>query len=100
MLKPDSTAMPALATTVVVPLSLAPGVPVPLSIATVTDAPDPVTVFPKASCTATRTAGVSALPACAVLGCPVKTSRAAALGVMLNAVLVAAVSPLAVAVSV
>src|SRR5436190_713175 len=59
-----------------------------------------VTVLPWASWTATCTAGVIAAPAAAVLGCTVKTSFAAAPALMLNAVLVALVRPVADAISV
>src|SRR5205809_700430 len=59
-----------------------------------------VTVLPWASWTATCTAGVLAAPATASLGCTVKTSFAAAPALMLNALLVAAVRPVADAVSV
>src|SRR5439155_900172 len=53
-----------------------------------------------ASWTAGWTGGVNAAPATAVLGCTVKASFAAAPTVMLNALLVAPVRPVADAVSV
>ena len=59
-----------------------------------------VTVLPWASWTATCTAGVIAAPAAAVLGCTVKTSFAAAPALIVNALLVAPVRPVADAVSV
>src|SRR2546428_758423 len=59
-----------------------------------------VTVLPWASWTATCTAGVIAAPAAALPGCTVKTSFAAAPTLMLNALLVAPVRPVADAVSV
>src|SRR2546422_968724 len=58
-----------------------------------------VTVLPWASWTATCTAGVIAAPAAVLLGCTVKTSFIAA-PLMLNALLVAPVRPVADAVSV
>src|SRR2546429_7286542 len=54
-----------------------------------------VTMLPWASWTATCTAGVIAPPAAALLGCTVKTSFAAAPTPMVNALLVAPVSPVA-----
>src|SRR5437588_386237 len=59
-----------------------------------------VTVLPWASWTATCTAGVFPAPTTALLGCAVKTSFAAAPTLMLNALLVAPVRPVADAVSV
>src|SRR5438309_703741 len=59
-----------------------------------------VTVLPWASWTATCTAGVIAAPAAALLGCTVKTTFAAAPTLMLNALLVALVRPVAAAVNV
>src|SRR5207302_1475778 len=59
-----------------------------------------VTGLPWASWTATCMAGVIPAPAAALLGCTVKTSFAAAPTVMLNALLVAPVRPVADAVSV
>src|SRR2546425_543929 len=56
--------------------------------------------LPWASWTATCTAGVIAAPAAVLLGCTVKTSLAAAPTLMLNALLVAPVRPVADAVSV
>src|SRR2546425_118646 len=68
--------------------------------ATVTPEQSEETVLPWASWTASGTAGVVAAPAAALLGGRVKTSFAAAPTPMLNALLVAPVSPVAVAVSV
>src|SRR5437899_6652197 len=59
-----------------------------------------VTVLPWSSETATCTAGVIASPATSLLGCTVKRSFAAAPALMLNALLVAPVRPVADAVSV
>src|SRR2546421_197300 len=59
-----------------------------------------VTVLPWGSWTATCTAGVFTAPAAALLGCTVKTTFAAAPAPMLNALLVAPVRAVAVAVSV
>src|SRR5438128_5910455 len=59
-----------------------------------------VTVLPWASWTVTCTAGVIAAPAAALLGCTVKTTFAAAPTLMLNALLVALVRPVAAAVNV
>src|SRR5439155_384203 len=86
------------AATVVYPVS----VPVALSIsvATVMLVVAVVTVLPWASWIATCTAGVIAAPAAALLGCTVKTTFAAAPTLMLNAVLVAPVRPVADAASV
>src|SRR5437879_5815599 len=59
-----------------------------------------VTVLPWASWTVTCTAGVIVAPAAVLLGCTVKASFAAAPTLMLNALLVAPVRPVADAVSV
>src|SRR2546427_364308 len=59
-----------------------------------------VWMLPWPSWTATCMAGVIAAPAAALLGCTVKTSFAAAPTLMLNAVLVAPVRPVAAAVNV
>src|SRR5437764_19709 len=59
-----------------------------------------ITVLPWASWTATCIAGVIAPPAAVLLGCTVKASFAAAPAPMLNALLVALVRPVAVAVNV
>src|SRR5262245_21338682 len=95
MLENDAT--PPTAATVVVPDSVPPAGFVP--IASVIGAVELVTVFPFASCTMTTTAGIAA-PAAVFVGCAVIASFAAAPGVMLNALLVAPVSPAAVALSV
>src|SRR5437762_12764449 len=59
-----------------------------------------VTVLPWASWTVTCTAGVFIAPAAALLGCTVKTTFAAAPALVLNALLVAPVRPVAVDVGV
>src|SRR5438034_29535 len=91
-------ATPLTAATVVVPArvrlaGLVPMASVMLVVAVVTG-------LPWASWTATCMAGEFAAPAAALLGCTVKTSFAAAPTPMLNALLVAPVRPVAVAVSV
>src|SRR5205809_860195 len=93
MLRSEKVATPLTAATVVVPerVPLAGLVP----IATVMLVVAVVTVLPWASWTATCTAGVIAAPAAALLGCTVKASFAAAPTLMLNAVLVAPVRPVA-----
>src|SRR5947209_5913581 len=100
MLRSEKVATPLTAATVVVPerVPLAGLVP----IATVMLVVAVVTVLPWASWTATWTAGVIAAPAAALLGCTVKASFAAGptLMLMLNALLVAPVRPVAVAVTV
>src|SRR5947207_11716915 len=100
MLRFAKVATPLTAATVVVParVPLAGLVPIPTVMLVVAV----VTVLPWASWTATCTAGVIAAPATAVLGCTVKTSFAAGatLTLMLKAVHVASVTPVADAVSV
>src|SRR5947208_2456432 len=98
MLRFAKVATPLTATTVVAPerVPLAGLVP----IATVTLVVAVVTVLPWASWTATCSAGVIAAPAAVLLGCTVKASFAAAAAPMLNALLVAPVTAVAVAVSV
>src|SRR6266849_6359374 len=100
MLNVEKVATPPTAATVVVPASVAPGVPVPTAIATVTLPTKVGTKLPKASCALTCTAGVIVAAAGVVVGCTVNASTLAAAGVMLNAALATAGSPLAVAVSV
>src|SRR5213076_2406628 len=94
----ENVATPFTAAIVVVPARVPLAGLVP--IATVMLVVAVVTVLPWASWTATCTAGVIAAPAAAVLGCTVKTSFAASPALMLNALLVALVRPVAVAVSV
>src|SRR3989442_1549268 len=98
MLRFAKAATPLTAATVVVPgrAPLAGLVP----IATVMLVVAVVAVLPWASWTVTCTAGVIAAPAAVLLGCTVKTSFAAAPALMLNAVLVALVRPVADAISV
>src|SRR3954469_16834779 len=86
----ENVATPLTAETVVVPDSVPPPGLVPM--ATVTLAEELVTVLPKASCTVTCTAGLTATPAVALVGWTVKASRFAAAGLMLNAALDAPVS--------
>src|SRR5881628_3815682 len=98
MLRLENVATPLAAASVVVPDS------VPLlgfvPIATVTPAVKVGSVLSNASCAVTWTPGVIAAPAVVVLGCTVNISCVAAPGVMLNGVLVAPPSPVALAVSV
>src|SRR2546425_1023248 len=98
MLRFAKVATPLTAATVVVPARVPLAGLVP--IATVMLVVAVVTVLPWASWTATCTVGVIAAPAAVLLGCTVKTSFAAAPTVMLNALLVAPVRPVADAVSV
>src|SRR3989441_339258 len=93
MLRFAKVATPLPAATVVVPARVPLAGLVP--IATVMLVVAVVTVLPWASWTATCTAGVIAAPAAALLGGTVKTSFAAAPTPMLNALLVAPVSPFA-----
>src|SRR3954466_8101850 len=78
----EKEARPPDAATVVVPDSVPPPGLVPM--ATVMLAVELVAVFPNASCTVTCTAGLTALPAVALVGCTVKASLDAAAGLMLN----------------
>src|SRR2546427_639830 len=98
MLRLEKVATPLTAATVVVPerVPLAGLVP----IATVMLLVAVVPLLPRASCTATCTARVIAAPAAVLLGCTVKTSFAAAPALMLNALLVAPVRPVADAIRV
>src|SRR5712692_4105391 len=82
------------------PASVAPCFPVPAAIATGTVPTKVGTRLPNGSCALTCTAGVIVAAAGVVVGCTVNVSMLAAAGVILNAVLVTAGSPLAVAVSV
>src|SRR5512140_3462810 len=74
----ENVATPATAATVVVPDSVPPPGLVPM--ATVMIALELGTVLPNASCTSTRTAGLIAAPAVALLGQAVNASRLAAAG--------------------
>src|SRR5437667_92709 len=98
MLRFAKVATPLTAATVGVPAR------VPLAgllpIATLIPLTTVVRSLPWASWTATCTAGVIAAPAAVLLGCTVKASFAAAPTLMLNALLVAPVRPVADAVSV
>ncbi len=98
MLRSPNDATPATASSVTVPESTPPPGFVPM--ARVMLAVDEVTVFPLASCTVTDTGGTMVAPATAFEGCTVNASLAAAPGVTSKAVLVAPVSPVAVAVTV
>src|SRR5437868_2935789 len=95
-LEKDDT--PAVAETVFRPESAPPPGFAPM--ATVMLALEPVTVFEKASCTVTWTAGAMGTPAVVSGGWTLKTSLDAAAGVMLKAAEMAAVSVPEVAVSV
>src|SRR3989442_1847744 len=99
MLRLEKVATPLTAATVVVPARIPLAGLVP--IATVMLVVAVVTVLPWASWTATWTAGVIAAPAAALLGCTVNTSFAAGptLMLMLNAVLTAATTAVADAVT-
>jgi hypothetical protein len=98
ILKPGNVATPLAAFAVAVPDK----VPLPgfVPIARVTAFVAAVTTFPCASSMLTCTDGVIAAPATTLLGCTVNTSCVAAPAVTLNALLVADVSPPALAVSV
>ena len=88
--------MPATAVCVAVPDSVPP--PALFPMASVTFAANPVAVLPKLSRAVTWIAGVIAEPAGEVLGCPVKTSRFATAGEIVNGLLVTvSVVPLMVA---
>src|SRR5439155_1659413 len=95
MLTFAKVATPLTAATVVVPARVPLAGLVP--IATVMLVVAVVTVLPWASWTATCTAGVIAAPAAAVLGCTVKARFAVAPMLMLNALLVVPVRPVAYA---
>src|SRR5947208_3083726 len=97
MLNVENVATPLTAFTLVVPDSVPPPGFVP--IATVIRPVYPVTVFPDASRAVTRTAGF-VCPACVHGVCVVPARRSADRAVMLNEVLVAPVSPFALAVRV
>src|SRR5437667_38788 len=98
MLRLEKVATPLTAATVVVPARVPLAGLVP--IASVMLVVAVVTVLPWASWTATCTAGGIAAPAAALLGCSA-TARSAATGALiLNAVLVAPVRPVADAASV
>src|SRR5204863_7825971 len=98
MLRFAKLATPLTAATVVVParVPLAELLPIASEMLVVAV----VTVLPWASWTATCIAGVIAAPAAALLGCTVKTTFAPAPEIMLNALLVALVRPVAAAVNV
>src|SRR5207244_2061181 len=98
MLRLEKVATPLTAAAVVVPARVPLAGLVPIARVMLVVAV--VRVLPWASWTVTRTAGVIAPPAAALLGCKVKTSFAAAPTLMLNELLVALVRPDADAVSV
>ncbi len=91
-LRSPKLATPFTAATVVVPPSVLPAPEVPPN-ATVTLPVNPGTAFPSGSSAVTWSAGASAAPAVAVVGCTVNPSWVAGPGVTSNAALVAAVSP-------
>src|SRR5437879_12499123 len=97
MLRFAKVATPLTAATVVVPARTPLAGLVP--IATVMLVLAVVTLLPWASWTATCTPGVIAAPAAALLGCTVKTTFAAAPAPMLTALLVAALTAAAAALS-
>jgi hypothetical protein len=98
MLRSLKLATPETAFFVVVPLRVPPlGF---VAIATVIAAVDVVTVLPRLSWTVIVGCPPRALPAVALVGCVVKTTLLAAAAVMLNALLVALVSPVTEAVNV
>src|SRR5205809_7218760 len=99
-LKVEKVATPLAAATVLVPARVPLAGLVPIARVMLVVAV--VTVLPWASWTATCTAGVFTAPATALLGCTVKASFAAGptFRLILNAVLVAPVRPVADAVSV
>src|SRR5438034_10612576 len=97
MLKLENVATPDTAATLAVPASVPPPGFVP--IATVTVPVNPVTVFPRASCAVTLTAGVIATPAVALDGCTENTSCAAEPGRASSSERVHVVSPDAAPVS-
>src|SRR5512132_4087788 len=86
----ENVATPADADRVVVPDSVPPPGLVPM--ATVMLAVELVTVLLNWSCTVTRTAGLIATPAVALLGCTVKASLDAAAGLMVKPTLPVPVS--------
>src|SRR6266850_1464972 len=98
MLKVENVATPATAEMDAVPDRVPPLGFVPM--ARVTVPVKLVAVLPWLSRAVTTIAGVIAAPAVAALGCVVNTRTLAVPGVMLNAVLVAPVGPVAVALSV
>ena len=98
ILRLANVATPLAAATVVVPANAPP--PGLLPSATVTLPLKLGSVFPRASCAVTCTAGVIAAAAVALLGCTVNTSLVAPPAVTLNAALVVPVTPVAAAVSV
>src|SRR5260370_30021992 len=89
MLKVEKVPPPHAAGSVVVPARVAPLGLVPS--ATVTDPVKPVATFPSASSAVTTTAGLSARPATALVGCAVNTSCVTVAAVMVKGVLVAGV---------
>src|SRR5204862_8191942 len=93
ILRLANVATPFTAATLVGPASVPP--PGLLTIASATLPVNGVAVLPCASCTVTWTAGVIAAPEVALDGSTVNTSCAAVAGVILNAVLLLRVSPVA-----
>ncbi len=97
MLSAAKLTVPLTAVPVVVPASVPP--PGFAPSATVTLPVKLGTTLPCASCALTSTAGLIAWPATALLGCAVNTSWVAGPGVMSKGALVAASSPVVVALS-
>src|SRR5262252_891070 len=93
ILRVEKAAVPPTAATAVVPVSVAPAVPLPGVIAIVTVPVKLGTGLPPASCAATWIAGVIVVPATVDTGCTVKTSFAAAPTSTENALLVAPLTP-------
>src|SRR6266576_4181996 len=81
MLRSENVATPPTALMVVVPLSVAPGVPVNGVMLTLTSSVKAVAVLPYASTAVTTTAGVITSPAFVSVGWPVNTRSTAAPGV-------------------
>src|SRR5258707_14004918 len=99
--RPGKVATPATAAVVFVPDSTAPGTPVPAAIASVTFPVKLDAVWPEASRAVTTSEGESGAPAVAGSGgCTLKNSCVPTDAMMLNAALVAPLSPAAAAVNV
>src|SRR5512137_2417908 len=100
MLRFENVATPATALAVVAPDSVAPAVPDPGVMTTWTLPVNVEIRFPKASCPATFTAGVIVAPAVAADGGTVKPSWLKVPALIVNALLVAPLTPVALAPSV
>jgi hypothetical protein len=99
MAKFENVATPFTAFCVSVPARTPPG-PALFAMAMVTALFAVVTTFPDESSTLTCTAGVIEAPTATLVGCTVNATFAGPAAVTLNAVLVALVNPVAVAISV